>query len=126
MRAGGDGMDSLHKRMHWLQIGSDVNKEIENGLERQFEERLQESEDKFVLIGPWYYYLYVHGKNIELHRSQQKIGQPSFTEVVKPRYFAISDEDLECAVNYWSCGTSEPGHYRISPLIERKLRILFE
>jgi hypothetical protein len=116
----------MEKKMHWLKIGSDVNDEIDKGLQRQFEQKGQVAEDKFVLIGQWYYYLYVHRKHIELHRTQEKIGQPSLTEVVKPHHFAISDEDLECAVNYWSCGTFEPGHYRISPLIERKLRILFE
>jgi hypothetical protein len=113
----------MEKRMYWLKIGSELNDEIHNCMERQNE---LGAEEKYVLIGQWYYYLSVHGNRIELHRKLEKIGQPSITEVVKPDHLAISNQDLECAVNWWSCGTFEPGHYRISPLIERKLRILFE
>lgn len=116
----------LSKRMEWLKIGPDVNDWPGPGPEKEFEQTWQRADDPYVLIGEWYYYLYVRGEQIELHRAQQKIGQPSLTEVVKPDRFAISADDLYCAVNYWACGSFESGHYRISPLIERKLRILFE
>ncbi len=121
-------MDGLHlsKRMEWLKIGADVNQDTDIDREKVFEQSGQRADDPFVLIGEWYYYLHVRGEQIELHRTQQKTGQPSLTEVVKPDRFAISADDLDCAVNYWACGSAEPGHYRISPLIERKLRILFE
>lgn len=121
-------MDGLHlsKRMEWLKIGPDVNQETDIGLEKGFGVSGQRADDPYVMIGEWFYYLQVRGEQIELHRTQQKTGQPSLTEVVKPDRFAISADDLDCAVNYWSCGSFEPGHYRISPLIERKLRILFK
>ncbi len=121
-------MNDLHieKKMNWLRIESDVNNEIDR-LDRLTEHRGQEAEDTFVMIGQWDYYLYaVHGKHIELHRTQRRFGQPTLTEVVTPGHYAISDEDLACAVRYWTGGTYQPGCYRISPLIERKLRIHFE
>jgi hypothetical protein len=120
-----DGIQ-LPKRMEWLKIGPDKDHPTGGDPEQRFEQAGQRADDPYVPIGQWYYYLHVHGNQIELHRTQQKTGQPSLTEVVKPDRFAISADDLDCAVNYWSCGSFEPGHYRISPLIERKLRILFE
>jgi hypothetical protein len=121
-------MDGLHlsKRMEWLKIGPDVHDGPGPGPEKELGQTGQRADDPYVLIGEWYYYLHVRGKQIEMHRTQQKTGQPSLTEVVKPDRFAISADDLDCAVNYWACGSFEPGHYRISPHIERKLRILFE
>jgi hypothetical protein len=113
----------LEEKMHWLDIRSEGDDEIDRYLARPDEPGTVE---KYVLIGRWYYYLSVHGDTIELHRTLGKIGQPSVTQVVNADELAISNHDLECAVNWWSCGMSEPGHYRISPLIERKLRILFE
>lgn len=114
---------NVEKRLHWLRINPKGNDEIDDPLERLVD---QTEEEKWVSIGQWYYYLYVHDKQIDLCRTQGKIGQPSLFEVMKPVHLAISDDDLECAVNYGSCGTFDSGHYRISPLIERKLRILFE
>ncbi|NTV00341.1 MAG: hypothetical protein HGA55_04360 [Methanoregulaceae archaeon] len=121
-------MNGLHlsKRMEWLKIGPDVNDVPGSGPEKGFEPIGQRADNPYVSIGDWDYYLHVWGEQIELHRIQQKAGQPSLMEVVKPERFAISADDLDCAVNYWSCGSFESGHYRISPLIERKLRILFE
>ncbi|MDD1715434.1 MAG: hypothetical protein LUQ01_00395 [Methanolinea sp.] len=114
---------NVGKRLFWLRIDPKVEDEIRDDLEKLVG---QTEEEKYVLIGQWYYYLYAHGQQIDLCRVRGKVGQPSLTEVMKPGHFAISEEDLERAVNYWSCGTFESGHYRISPLIERKLRILFE
>ncbi len=120
-------MDGLHlsKRMEWLKIGPDVNYVPDTGPEMESWQTGQRADHPYVPIGEWYYYLHVRGQQIELHRTQQKTGKPSLTEVVIPDRFAISADDLDCAVNYWSCGSYEPGHYRISPLIERKLRIHF-
>jgi hypothetical protein len=112
--------------MEWLKIGPDTDHETSVDREQRFEQAWQRADDPYVLIGQWYYYLHVHKKKIELHRTRQKAGQPTLTEVLKADRFAISADDLDCAVNYWACGSFEPGHYRISPLIERKLRILFE
>ena len=123
MRGKGMANVNVEKRLHWLRINPRGNDEIDDPLGRLVD---QTEEEKWVSIGQWYYYLYVHDKQIDLCRTQGKIGQPSLNEVMKPVHLAISDDDLECAVNYGSCGTFDSGHYRISPLIERKLRILFE
>jgi hypothetical protein len=114
---------NVEKKLCWLGINPGVKDSIDDPFERLVD---QTEEEKWVSIGQWYYYLYVHDKQIDLCRIQGKIGQPSLTEVMKPVHLAISDDDLECAVNYGSGGTFDSGHYRISPLIERKLRILFE
>lgn len=114
------------KKMRWLKTGPVREDGADSVMDRWFEQRKLSVEDKSVLIGQWYYYLSVRSKTIELHRTQQKAGQPTLTEVVQTEHCAISDDDLEGAVNYWSGGTFEPGCYSISPLIERKLRILFE
>ena len=113
----------MERTMQWLRFQAGNNNEIDEFFEKFIE---QAGEEKWVLIGQWYYYLHVHDAHIDLCRTQGKMGQPSLTEVIKPSELAISDEDLECAVHYWTCGSFEPGNYRISPLIERKLRILFE
>ncbi|HMZ30995.1 MAG TPA: hypothetical protein PLV88_01955 [Methanoregulaceae archaeon] len=84
----------------------------------------QGNDEQRVLIGQWYYYLYSDGMRIDLCRTEP--GEPVFTEVMDPAYHAISYDDLEYAVQLETCGFPEPGYYRISPLIERKLRILFE
>jgi hypothetical protein len=124
-RVSGEGMANINgeNRLRWLRINSGVKDKIDDPLEMLVE---QTEEEKWVSIGQWYYYLYVHNKQIDLCRTQGKIGQPSLTEVMKPVHLAISDDDLEYAVHYGSGGTFDSGHYRISPLIERKLRILFE
>ncbi len=84
----------------------------------------QGTDEQRVLIGQWYYYLYSDGMRIDLCRTEP--GEPVFTEVMDPAYLAISYDDLEYAVQLETCGFPEPGYYRISPFIERKLRILFE
>lgn len=114
---------NMERRMQWLRIGPGVQDQVYdffNGITGQA------AEEQWVLIGRWYYFLHVHDRQIDLCRTRVKRGQPSLTEVISPAQHAISDDDLECAVHYWTCGTYEPGVYRISPLIERKLRILFE
>jgi len=69
---------------------------------------------------------HLHDDQIDLCRNQGNLALPSIPEVIKHGVLAVSDDDLEYAVRYQSGGTFEPGYYRISPLIERKLRILFE
>lgn len=117
------GTLNAERKMRWLRIepgGIDYIDEF-------FNELIEEAaEDKWVLIGQWYYYIHLHNSRIDLCRTQGKLGEPLLTEVMKPGHLAISDDDLECAVQYESCGTFESGHYRISPIIERKLRIIFE
>jgi hypothetical protein len=118
---------NMEKRMHWLRVGQGTEHPIENEIGNSLRGMVEQAEEeKYVLIGEWYYYLYAHGQQTDLCRTRGRIGEPSLTEVIKPGPYAISEEDVERAVNYWSCGSFESGHYRISPLIERKLRILFE
>ena len=114
---------SAEKKLRWLRINPGAKYKIDDPFERLVEES---DDEMWVLIGQWYYSLYVHNKNIDLCRTQGKIGQPSLTEVMKHGHLGISDDDLEYAVNYESGGTFGSGRYRISPHIERKLRILFE
>ncbi|MDH7511045.1 MAG: hypothetical protein QHH04_08410 [Methanolinea sp.] len=114
---------NIERRMQWLRIGSGGWDQVNDLLD---DITGQAAEEQWVLIGQWYYFLFVHDKQIDLCRTEVRKGQPSLTEVISPAQYAISDDDLECAVRYWTCGTYEPGVYRISPLIERKLRILFE
>lgn len=113
----------IEKRPQWLRIKPGGHEEID-----RFSQNMvgQAAEDAWVLIGQWYYYLFSHDTCIDLCRTKEKVGQPSLTEVMKPGELAISDDDLECAVHYETSGFTEPGTYRISSLIERKLRILFE
>lgn len=114
---------NVEKKMHWLRIGSVPDDRNYDFFEKMIE---RASEDRWVMIGEWYYYLHLHGRDVDLCRTRGKMGTPSITEVLNPSHLAIADDDLECAVQYESCGKFEPGQYRISPLIERKLRILFE
>jgi len=109
--------------MQWLRIESGDPDHLYDSLDIMTEKA---AEEQWVLIGEWFYFLFVHGGQIDLCRTKVKKGYPSLTEVISPGQYAISDDDLECAVHYWTSGTYEPGVYRISPLIERKLRILFE
>jgi hypothetical protein len=117
------GTLNVERKMHWLRLEPGGTEHVDDYFENLVEKA---EEDTWVLIGQWYYYLHVYQSQIDLCRTQAKLGEPLLTEVMKPGYLAISDDDLECAVQYGSFGTFEPGHYRISPLIERKLRILFE
>ena len=114
---------NIEKNMQWLRFNTGPPDETTDFFEKMIEQR---SEDKWIPIGDWYYYLNLHGTEIHLCRTRGKMGLPSITETMSPAHLAISDDDLECAVQYESCGTFQPGQYRISPLIERKLRILFE
>jgi hypothetical protein len=114
---------NVERRMRWLRIGPYDQDRVWGFFD---EITGQAAEEQWVLIGQWYYFLYVHDGRIDLCRTSVRKGQPALTEVISPGQYAISDDDLECAVHYWTCGTYEPGVYRISPLIERKLRILFE
>lgn len=109
--------------MQWLRVEPGDQNQIDDFFDKMIE---RAAEEQWVLIGQWYYYLYVHGRQVDLCRTRGGKGQPSLTEIISPSQYGISDDDLECAVHYWTCGTYESGHYRISPLIERKLRILFE
>ncbi len=114
---------NLESRMHWLQIEPGNKDDTHAFFEKKVE---QAAEMQGVWIGQWYYYLHLHDKQIDLCRNEGNRALSSLPEVMKPGQLAISDDDLECAVQYQSCGIFEPGYYRISPLIERKLRILFE
>ncbi len=114
---------NIGKKMQWLRFKTGPSDGKTDFFEKMIEQR---SEDKWIPIGDWYYYLNVHGSEIHLCRTKGKRGLPSVTETMSPAHLAIADDDLECAVQYETCGTFEPGQYRISPLIERKLRILFE
>lgn len=114
---------SMEKKMHWLRIETGPPDGPGDFFGKMIE---QKSENRWIPIGEWYYYLYLHDTGIDLCRTRGKMGVPSITETMSPAHLAISDDDLECAVQYDSCGKFLPGQYRISPLIERKLRILFE
>lgn len=82
--------------------------------------------DIATLIGQWYFYISHHDKEIHLCRTRGDVELPFQAEIVKQGDLAISDDDLECAVLHQSGGTFDSGCYGISPLIERKLRILYE
>ena len=114
---------NIEKKMHWLRIETGPPDGMNDFFEKMIERK---SEDRWIPIGEWYYYLDLHGTEIDLCRTRGRMGSPSITETMSPAHLAISDDDLECAVQYGSSGTFETGQYRISPLIERKLRILFE
>ncbi|HOT03869.1 MAG TPA: hypothetical protein PK069_06805 [Methanolinea sp.] len=114
---------NIERKMHWLRIDTGPPDGPGDLFERMDERKCQEN---WIPIGDWYYFLELHGTAIDLCRTKTKVGSPSITETMSPAHLAISDDDLECAVQYESCGTFEQGQYRVSPLIERKLRILFE
>jgi len=118
-------MPTMHmeRRSERRRIGPGDLRGIENDSEQIVSPA---AEEQGVLIGRWYYFLYTNGTRINLCRMQQIPGFPVLTEVMDPRHLAISDDDLECAVQFETCGFTEPGLYHISPLIEGKLRILFE
>lgn len=114
---------NTQSKMHWFLLKPGYSDDTPGVVEKVVE---QAGEDIGVWIGQWYYYLYLHDTHIDLCRNQGKMGLSSPPEVIKHSLHAISDDDLEYAVQYESGGGFEPGYYRISPLIERKLRILFE
>jgi len=115
---------NMERKARWLILEPGDKKGIDDGPEHMVPEAT--AEEQWVLIGKWYYYLRTNGISIDLYRTWQKPGQPALTEILDPGYHAISEDDLRHAVQYETCGESEPGCYRISPHIERKLRILFE
>jgi len=114
---------NIERKMHWLRIEAGPPYDASDFFNKMDERKC---EDRWIPIGDWYYYLDLHGTSIDLCRTKSKVGSPTLTETMSPAHLAISDDDLECAIQYQSCGTFEQGQYRISPLIERKLRILFE
>ncbi|MDI9633568.1 MAG: hypothetical protein QFX32_05875 [Methanolinea sp.] len=110
-------------RMQWLWIEPGDRNGIDDYFERVSE---REREQERVMIGGWEYFLYSDGKTVALCRTKGCAGRPWLTEVVPHEAHGISDEDLELAVRYWTGGAADPGSYRVSSHIEKKLRALLE
>lgn len=115
----------MEKRSRWLIFEPGDQKGIDDDPHHMGPDAAA-AEERWVLIGQWYYYLHTNGSTIDLYRTWLKPGQPALTEILDHDHHAISEDDLKYAVQYETCGVAERGYYRISPLIERKLRILFE
>jgi hypothetical protein len=78
------------------------------------------------LIGSSYYYIRASDKSCSLCRIVPGGGKVFFHEVVDHGQHGISDEDIEESVKMDTGAFTLPGHYHISPLIEKKLRALYD
>ena len=76
-------------------------------------------------IGSAYYYLRVDDDLCSLCKITPGGGKVFFHEVVDHRKHGISDEDISESVKLGTGAFTLPGHYHISPHIEKKLRALY-
>jgi hypothetical protein len=95
--------------------------------EPDYEQILEQLQDyRNSLIGSSYYYVRSDADNCSLCRIVHGGGRIFFHEQVDHQKHGISDEDIEEAVILDNDSLSLPGYYPISPLIEQKLRILYD
>lgn len=78
------------------------------------------------LIGSSYYYIRAYRDRFDLCRIIYGGGSIFFHELVSCGEHGISDEDLEIAAHEDAEFEELPGFYPVSPLIEQKLRILYD
>jgi hypothetical protein len=82
--------------------------------------------DRRSLIGASYFYIKSDDLGCSLCRIIPGGGKIYFHEVVDHRHHGISDEDIELSARMCPGTYALPGHYPISPIIEKKLRVLLE
>lgn len=78
------------------------------------------------LIGSSYYYIRSVDERCHLCRIVHGGGKVFFHELVDHNKHGISDEDIEEAVNNDTGTFTMPGLHPLSPLVEQKLRILYD
>lgn len=78
------------------------------------------------LIGSSYYYVRLDGDDCLLCRIIHGGGKIYFHEIVNHEQHGISEEDILLATKIETGKLALPGHYTISPIIEKKLRALME
>jgi hypothetical protein len=95
--------------------------------EPEYEQILEQLQDyRNCLIGSSYYYVRSGDDHCCLCRIVPGGGRIFFHELVDHQKHGISDEDIEDAVRQDNDSFSFPGYFPISPLIEQKLRILYD
>jgi hypothetical protein len=87
-------------------------------------EQVQEYEHS--LIGSSYFYIRAFRDRFDLCRIVYGGGNIFFHELVDYENHGISDDDMEVSVREDLEFSTLPGFYPISPVIEQKLRILYE
>ena len=77
------------------------------------------------MIGRSFYYIHAgESEHLCLCRIIPGAGNIFFHEIVDHRKYGISDDDMEHAQRFDTGAFTLPGHFHISPHIERKLRAL--
>jgi len=77
------------------------------------------------MIGRSFYYIRAgESEHLCLCRIIPGAGKIFFHEIVDHRKYGISDDDMEHAQRFDTGAFSLPGHFHISPHIEKKLRTL--
>jgi len=98
-----------------------------DGSEPEYERILEQLQNyQNSLIGSSYYYVRADEENCSLCRIVHGGGKIYFHELVDHRKHGISDEDLEESVRQDTGSFSLSGYYPVSPLIEQKLRVLYD
>jgi hypothetical protein len=86
----------------------------------------QVQEYNHCLIGSSYFYIRAYKDQFDLCRIVYGGGSIFFHELVDYQKHSISDEDMEESAREDCEFSTLPGYYPISPLIEQKLRILYD
>lgn len=95
--------------------------------EPRYEQILGELEDqRRAQIGRAYYYIKYDQEWCALCKITPGGGKIFFHEIVEHTKYGISEDDIEESVKLDTGIFSLPGHYQISPVIENKLRALFD
>ena len=83
-------------------------------------------DDRRSLIGSSFFYVRSDERECSLCRIIHGGGMVYFHEIIDHMQYGISNEDIEQSVSLDPHTFTLPGHYRISPVIEKKLRALME
>jgi len=98
-----------------------------DGSEPEYEAILEQIQNyRKSQIGSSFYYIRAGEESILLCRIIPGGGKIFFHEVVDHEKHGISDEDITEAIKGDPGTFTLPGHHHISPLIEKKLRVLLE
>lgn len=82
--------------------------------------------DRHSQVGRAFFYIKSDEDGCALCRIMHGGGKIYFHEIIDHRKHGIADEDIELSARMDPQAFALPGHYHISPLVEKKLRALFE
>ncbi len=95
--------------------------------EPPYEKILDEMQEQDMFpIGSSYFYLRSYRDRFELCRILYGGGKIFFHEIVGHEKLGISDEDMELSARAEREFAGLSGHFSVSPLIENKLRLIYD